>query len=43
MDESEPNKQWVDTSGDVSPSGVWYFQVAPYNQECPEQTAVGPW
>jgi hypothetical protein len=43
MDESEPNKQWVDTSGDVSPSGIWYFQVAPYNHECPEQTAEGPW
>jgi hypothetical protein len=43
MDEAEPNKQWVDTSGDVSPSGVWYYQVAPYNQECPEQTAEGPW
>ena len=26
MDEATPNKQWVDTSGDVSPSGTWYFQ-----------------
>jgi hypothetical protein len=43
MDESEPNKQWVDTSGDVSPSGLWYFQVAPYNHACPEETAEGPW
>jgi hypothetical protein len=43
MDESEPNKQWVDTSGDVSPSGLWYYQVAPYNHECPEGMAEGPW
>jgi len=43
MDEFEPNKQWVDTSGDVSPSGVWFYQVAPYNHECPEETAEGPW
>jgi hypothetical protein len=43
MDESEPNKQWVDTTGDISPSGIWYYQVAPYNHECPEQTAEGPW
>jgi hypothetical protein len=43
MDEAEPNKQWVDTSGDVSPSGLWYYQVATYNHDCPEETAEGPW
>jgi hypothetical protein len=43
MDEFEPNRQWIDTSGDVSPSGVWYYQIAPYNHVCPAQTAEGPW
>ena len=42
MDEATPNKQWVDTSGDVSPSGIWYFQVTAYNNRCPAQTAEGP-
>jgi len=41
-DEATPNKQWVDTSGDVSPSGIWYFQVTAYNNRCPAQTAEGP-
>lgn len=27
MDEATPNKQWVDTSGDVSPTGIWYYQT----------------
>jgi hypothetical protein len=43
MDESAPNKQWVDTSGDDSPTGTWYYQVAAYNHECPTATAEGPW
>jgi hypothetical protein len=42
MDEATPNKQWVDTSGDVSPSSIWYFQVTAYNNRCPAQTAEGP-
>jgi hypothetical protein len=42
MDEATPNKQWVDISGDVSPSGIWYFQVTAYNSRCPAQTAEGP-
>jgi hypothetical protein len=42
MDEATPNKQWVDISGDVSPSGIWYFQVTAYNNRCPAQTAEGP-
>ena len=43
MDEAEPNKQWTDTSGDVSPTGSWFYQVAPYNHDCPSDTAEGPW
>jgi uncharacterized repeat protein (TIGR01451 family) len=39
MDEAEPNKQWVDQSGDVSPTGVWFYQVTAYNHGCP---AEGP-
>jgi uncharacterized repeat protein (TIGR01451 family) len=39
MDEATPNKQWVDTTGDVSPSGVWYYKVSGYNHRCP---AEGP-
>ncbi len=34
MDAAEPNIQWVDSSGDVSPSGVWYYDVAAYNNLC---------
>jgi hypothetical protein len=43
MDPSEPNRQWIDTSGDVSPTGSWYYQVAAYNHRCPAATAEGPW
>ncbi len=39
MDEATPNKQWVDTSGDVPPSGIWYYQVTAANHRCP---AEGP-
>jgi uncharacterized repeat protein (TIGR01451 family) len=39
MDEATPNKQWVDSSGDVSPTGIWYYDVAAYNHRCP---AEGP-
>jgi uncharacterized repeat protein (TIGR01451 family) len=39
MDEAEPNRQWVDQSGDVSPTGVWFYQVTGYNHMCP---AEGP-
>ncbi len=42
MDEATPNKPWVDISGDVSPTGIWYFQVTAYNNRCPAQTAEGP-
>jgi hypothetical protein len=42
MDEATPNKQWVDTSGDVSPTGSWYYQVTAYNHRCPAQDAEGP-
>ena len=39
MDEAAPNKQWVDTSGDPSPSGIWYYHVTAYHSGCP---AEGP-
>ena len=39
MDEATPNKQWVDQSGDISPTGVWFYQVTGYNHACP---AEGP-
>jgi len=34
MDEATPNKQWVDTSGDVSPTGIWYYNLTAYNSVC---------
>ena len=39
MDEATPNKQWVDSTGDVSPSGSWYYKVSGFNHRCP---AEGP-
>jgi hypothetical protein len=39
MDESIPNKQWVDTSGDIAPMGVWFYQVTAFSNLCP---AEGP-
>ena len=26
--------QWIDTSGDVSPSGFWFYQIRAYNGFC---------
>jgi hypothetical protein len=42
MDAVTPNNQWVDTSGDLPPAGIWYFQVTAYDNRCPAQTAEGP-
>jgi hypothetical protein len=39
MDEATPNQQWVDQSNDVSPSGVWFYEIAAYNSVC---DAEGP-
>jgi hypothetical protein len=39
MDAGTVNKQWTDTSGDVSPSGIWYYEVLAYNSAC---DAEGP-
>lgn len=39
MDDVTPDAQWVDESGDVSPTGAWYYQVTAYNHGCP---AEGP-
>ena len=34
MDEGTPNWQWIDASGDVSPSGIWYYEVYAYSAAC---------
>ena len=34
MDAATANLQWVDTSGAVSPSGIWYYDVTAYNAAC---------
>jgi len=39
MDAATPDNQWVDSSGDISPTGAWYYDVAAYNHHCP---AEGP-
>lgn len=38
-DEGTPNRQWVDISGDVSPTSIWYYHVTAFNNRCP---AEGP-
>jgi hypothetical protein len=38
-DDATPNKQWIDSSGDVSPTGIWFYEVAAYNGNC---AAEGP-
>ncbi len=39
MDAGAVNYQWTDTSGDIPPSGTWYYLVTAYNDNCP---AEGP-
>jgi uncharacterized repeat protein (TIGR01451 family) len=39
MDEATSNKQWIDTTGDTSPTGIWFYSVSAYNHRCP---AEGP-
>jgi hypothetical protein len=39
MDQITGNYQWTDSSGDVPPSGIWYYLVTTYNANCP---AEGP-
>lgn len=39
MDETVGNTQYVDQSNDISPSGVWFYEIAPYNAAC---DAEGP-
>ena len=39
MDEATPNLQWVDSSGDLSPTGIWHYQITAWNDRCP---AEGP-
>ena len=38
-DDTTPDQQWVDTSGDVAPGGIWYYQVTAYSSVC---SAEGP-
>jgi M6 family metalloprotease-like protein len=40
QDPTLPGVQWTDASGESSPTGIWYYQVAPYDGVC---GAVGPW
>ena len=40
MDAATANKQWVDHTGDVSPTEIWFYQVTAYNAAC---DAEGPW
>jgi hypothetical protein len=39
MDEAASNKQWIDTTGDISPTGIWFYSISAYNHRCP---AEGP-
>jgi M6 family metalloprotease-like protein len=39
-DATTPGIQWTDRTGDVSATGVWYYEVAAYNAPCGGQ---GPW
>jgi hypothetical protein len=39
MDAATPNIQWVDTSSDIAPGEIWYYQVVAFNSRCP---AEGP-
>ncbi len=39
MDAATPNLQWADTSGDVSPTGIWYYDITAYSSIC---NAEGP-
>jgi hypothetical protein len=34
MDDATPDKQWVDRSGDASPTGAWYYHVTADNHIC---------
>ena len=34
MDAGTANIQWTDATGDVPPSGTWYYQVTAYNAQC---------
>ena len=35
IDPVTPGVQWEDGSGDVSPTGTWYYTVVAYNASCP--------
>ena len=39
MDEATAGNKWVDSSGMLSPSGVFYYQIVSFNSRCP---AEGP-
>ena len=34
MDPVEPDLQWVEPSNDVSPIGIWYYQIVPDDANC---------
>jgi hypothetical protein len=29
-----PDIQWTDTSGDMPPAGIWFYQIRAYNGSC---------
>ena len=36
---AEPDIQWIDPNIDASPTGIWYYEIAPFNANC---NAEGP-
>ena len=34
LDETTPEIQWTDASGDTSPTGAWFYDVVAYNNPC---------
>jgi hypothetical protein len=34
MDQGLANAQWIDSSGDISPTGIWYYDIAAYSNRC---------
>lgn len=39
QDEATANKQWIDSTGDISSTGIYYYRITAYNHRCP---AEGP-
>ena len=39
MDAGTAGIQWTDSTGDVAPSGIWFYEATAYQESCP---AEGP-